>query len=301
MGYKMEPSPGLATPPSVTEESDDPFGLGFLDSYEETSQPRTTVYAREFPCEVRGSSCLDTSENAPITEVMKVTLSFHESENGTRSLKVELTSETNVFFFYFDDCDEDEFNKRRVEQKLTLDYNQYAAVLTQLFNSCITEPQTHLAILVLEDDGMRARLDFIKNLEYKFVDLLSCHLEKANDDLTRGHVSQRFHHLRNKSIVLQARLEDVFSMVKLKAPSLALQLHRTPVRLPNQAGQEDEPQLLLRQGSRPMSPVARAGSRASGLVPSSLSRGVSNVVMQRPLSRAASNALDLSPESRQWH
>lgn len=135
---------------------------------------------------------MDTSDVAPVNEVLKVTLSYCEKESGTRSLKVlllskplnltrrrvapavlchhtqacneqvDLTSEINVFFYYFDDCDEDEFNKRRLEQKLTLDYNQYAAVLTQLFNSCITEPQTHLAVLILEDDGMRGRLDFIK-------------------------------------------------------------------------------------------------------------------------------------------
>jgi Centriolar protein SAS N-terminal len=76
--------------------------------------------------------------------------------------QVILTSENNPFFYYFDDCDEDELNKRRIEQKLTLDYSQYANVLTQLFNNCIAEPQTHLAVLILEEDGVRARLDFIK-------------------------------------------------------------------------------------------------------------------------------------------
>lgn len=75
---------------------------------------------------------------------------------------MDVTSENDIFFFYFDEVDEEEFNKRRIEQKLTLDYCQYATVLTQLLNGCATEPQTQHAILTIEDDGQRARLDFIK-------------------------------------------------------------------------------------------------------------------------------------------
>lgn len=54
----------------------------------------------------------------------------------------------------------------------------------------------------------------LQNLEYKFVDLLSCHLEKASNEVTQAHVTQRFNYLRNKNTVLQARLEDVFSVVR---------------------------------------------------------------------------------------
>lgn len=76
--------------------------------------------------------------------------------------QVDVTSESDIFFFYYDEVDEEEFNKRRVEQKLTLEYCQYATVLTQLLNGCTTDPQTQHAILTIEDDGQRACLDFIK-------------------------------------------------------------------------------------------------------------------------------------------
>ena len=41
-----------------------------------------------------------------------------------------------------------------------------------VLNNCIKEPHSHLAVFVIEREGL-ARLDFIQNMEYKFVELLS--------------------------------------------------------------------------------------------------------------------------------
>ena len=46
--------------------------------------------------------------------------------------------------------------------------------MIKMLNACIKDSATHLAVFLMHEDGS-ARLDFIQNMEYKFVELLSCH------------------------------------------------------------------------------------------------------------------------------
>ena len=50
-------------------------------------------------------------------------------------------------------------------QKLMVDFNSYPAVFLRMVNSCIQTPQTHLAVLLMEQSGA-ARLDFIQVMKF---------------------------------------------------------------------------------------------------------------------------------------
>jgi hypothetical protein len=69
-------------------------------------------------------------------------------------------------------------------------------------------------------DG-QARLDFIQNMEYKFVELLSVAFLRSPDDLIRQAVAFRYNSLKAKVQVLTSRLSEVTSIVKIKNPSRA--------------------------------------------------------------------------------
>lgn len=47
------------------------------------------------------------------------------------------------------------------DQKLMLDFQNYANVLIRMLNNCIKEPHSHLAVFVMQHD-INARLDFIQ-------------------------------------------------------------------------------------------------------------------------------------------
>ena len=68
--------------------------------------------------------------------------------------------------------DEHGFRQVQEHQKLMVDFPEYSNVLIRMLNNCIKEPHSHLAVFVIEREGL-ARLDFIQNMEYKFVELLS--------------------------------------------------------------------------------------------------------------------------------
>jgi len=136
------------------------------------------------------------------------------------AIKVELSSESDLFFHYSHVVDERAFKQLREEQRLMIEFNDYANVLARSLNQAIKEPQTHLAVYIMNRDG-QARLDFIQNMEYKFVELLSVAFLRSPDDLIRQAVAFRYNSLKAKVQVLTSRLSEVTSIVKIKNPSRA--------------------------------------------------------------------------------
>jgi len=78
-----------------------------------------------------------------------------------------------------------------------------------------------------------ARLDFIQNIEYKFIELLSLEFYNSPDDTVRKQISYRYNSLKSKLNLTQDRITTINNMVKLKNPSLLLQIQKTPLKLNN--------------------------------------------------------------------
>ena len=53
---------------------------------------------------------------------------------------MELTSENDLFFHYTHSLDEQGFRLVQEQQKLMVDFAEYAAVLIRMLNTCIKEP-----------------------------------------------------------------------------------------------------------------------------------------------------------------
>lgn len=118
---------------------------------------------------------------------------------------MELSTESDLFFMYSHTCDAESFQLMQEQQKLMVDFADYANVLIRMLNNCIKEPHNHLAVYLMQADG-RARLDFIQNMEYKFVELLSVDFMRAPDDIIRQHITYRYNSMKTRLQVLQTRL-----------------------------------------------------------------------------------------------
>jgi hypothetical protein len=75
----------------------------------------------------------------------------------------------------------------------------------------------------MSQDGA-GRLDFIQNIEYKFIELLSCEFIASPEENVRQSITYRYNATKSKLALMQARLQDVNALVKIKNPSLLLQL-----------------------------------------------------------------------------
>lgn len=184
-------------------------------------------YEREVPFELRSADGVEEPQEVGALEAIKVKILTIGEENAYTALRVELSSESNLFFHYTHDLDDSSFRALQEGQKLMVDFAEYPSVIVRNLNHCIREPHSHLAVFVMMRDGS-ARLDFIQNMEYKFVELLSLNFLSSPEDVVRQQISYRYNAVKSRLSLMQARLADVNALVKIKNPSLLLQLQKTP-------------------------------------------------------------------------
>lgn len=225
------------------DHMDDKFldaSKSFLDSFDFTAieemDPSLTeghrvTYDRECPFELRVQDADAGPQEVGTLEAIKCKILVLGDETNPSHIRIELTSENDLFFHYTHSVDEQGFRQMQESQKLMIDFADYCSVVIKMLNNCIKEPHSFLAVFVMQRDG-HARLDFIQNMEYKFVELLSCDFVASPEEVVRQQISFRYNSVKTKLSLMQARLQDINALVKVKNPSLLLQLQKAPARQP---------------------------------------------------------------------
>ena len=184
------------------------------------------LYDRECPFELRMMEISDESPEIGTLEAIKVKiLVLTEEDDSVSRIRVELSSESDIFFYYAHEMDETGFRLVQEQQKLMVDFDEYPNVMIKMLNDCIKEPHSHLAVFVMARDGC-GHLDFIQNMEYKYIELLSADFKRCPDDIVRSQIAYRYRVIKAKLEQIQSRQHDMFSIVKNKNPSLLVQLQR---------------------------------------------------------------------------
>lgn len=185
------------------------------------------IYERELSMDIRAMSPSDGLAEEPLntssTEAIKVKLLTKGTEDGFSSMRIEFSSESDLFFHYFYVSTLESFETLREEQNLKIDFMELPDVLIKMFNLCIRDTKVYVAILMLYVDGS-AKLDFAQNMEYKTVDLLSLRCKQSDDEIVQRHITFRYNSVKQKLALMQSRLHEINSMVKSKNPSLLLQM-----------------------------------------------------------------------------
>lgn len=172
------------------------------------------IYDREVPFELRPADSADQDVGA--LEGIKVKVLTAGEENAITALRIELSSESDLFFHYTCVVNNLGFQQLREDQKLMCEFREFAVTLLKMLNRCIREPQSYLAVLLLGSDGS-ANLEFIQNMEYKFVDLLMLPFRESPEELVRQQITYRYNAIRTRLSIMTARLQDVSALVKLKS------------------------------------------------------------------------------------
>lgn len=211
----------------------------FLDSFDFTaieemdpslSEGHRVCYDRECPFELRVQDADTGPQEVGTLEAIKCKILILGDEQNPQHCRIELTSENDLFFHYTHSVDEHGFRTMQEHQKLMIDFPDYVSVVIKMLNNCIKEPHSYLAVCIMQRDG-QARLDFIRNMEYKFVELLSCDFVASPEEVVRQQITFRYNSVKSKLALMQARLQDVNQLVKVKSPSLLLQLQKTAPRV----------------------------------------------------------------------
>lgn len=204
------------------------FDFSAIDEMDPSlSEGHHIIYDREVPFELRIQDSGSGPQEVGTLEAVKVKLLVLGEDSNPRHVKVELTSENDLFFHYINSLDSNAFRQMQESQKLMIEFSELPTILLRMLNACIKEPHSFLAVFIMHRDG-RARLDFIQNIEYKFIELLSLDFVASSEELVRQQITFRYNSVKSKLAVLQARLQDISALVKVKNPSLLLQLQRNP-------------------------------------------------------------------------
>ena len=184
------------------------------------------LYDREVPFELRIQDPSSGPQEVGTLESIRVKVLLLGEDTNPQHLKLELTSENDLFFHYLHTTDEASFRNMQDAQKLMIEFSEYPTILVRMLNSCIKEPHSFLAVFIMRRDG-QARLDFIQNIEYKFIELLSCDFVASTEEMVRQQITFRYNAVKSKLALIQARMQDLNALVKVKNPSLLLQLQKS--------------------------------------------------------------------------
>lgn len=223
---------------NITESNDVIANFDFSEIEEKDpslNEGHKMLYDREVPFELRLEDNNGPQEVASF-EALRCKILLGGEENNPVQIRLELSCENDLFFHFTSDVDEETYKVMQENQKLTVNFIEYSNLVKRLFNNCINEPQSYIAVFIMQKEGT-ARLDFIQNIEYKFIELLSIDFVNSPDDTVRKQISYRYNALRTKLELMQNRIQVISNIIKVKNPSLLLQLQKAPNRLrPNKSG-----------------------------------------------------------------
>jgi len=183
------------------------------------------AYDKEVPLELRLQDASTDQQDVGTLESIRTRVLVQGEPQAPQVIKIEFTSEADLFFNYSSMINEEYFLKIKEEQKLNVEFTGFLSLLLKLINNCQKEPQNFFSVFFMQRDG-QARLEFIQNMEFKFLELLSLDFLASPEEVIRQNISFRYSLLKAKSQVLQTKLKDVSALLKVKNPSLLLQLQK---------------------------------------------------------------------------
>ena len=190
------------------------------------SEGHKLLFNREVPFELRLEDT-DGPQEVASFELIRCKVLIAGDENNIIQIRIELSCENDLFFHFTSDIDEESYKIMQENQKLTVNFGEFCNLLKRLFNNCINEPQSYISVFIMQKEGT-GRLDFIQNIEYKFIELLSVDFVNSPDETVRKQIGYRYNALRTKMEMMQDRINAICNIIKIKNPSLMHQINKTP-------------------------------------------------------------------------
>ena len=206
------------------------FDFGEIEEKDPSlSEGHIMLYDREVPFELKLED-KNGPQEVESFESIRCKILCGGDQTNPEQVRIELSCENDLFFHFTSNIDEETFKLMQESQKLTASYRELISFLKKLLNNCLNEPQTYIAVFIMQKDGS-ARLDFIQNIEYKYIELLSLDFVNSPDETVRKQISYKYNAVRTKLELVQNRIKAISNIVKAKNPSLLLQIQKAPAKL----------------------------------------------------------------------
>lgn len=123
------------------------------------------------------------------------------------SIKLELTSEEDIFFNYVCFLNEDMVNGLIQEQGLTIEYKDFLRILRKLLDD--VHKHEARALLLLDNVSETAELRLQQDAEFRVDDLLVLAFSESKVDMIKAAISHRINSTQQMNMLVQERIKDI--------------------------------------------------------------------------------------------
>ncbi|EEA06013.1 uncharacterized protein CMU_017670 [Cryptosporidium muris RN66] len=156
-------------------------------------------------------------------------INFRIMTNGPKSfpdvVRLELTSDNDLFFYYVLDLTELDFHKLKLTQNLTCEYPRFTDMLGKMINNIIDDPLIYSVRFLMKSDGTGC-LKFLQNMDYKLLELVNLEFLQQSEDAVRNSITYRYNFLRSKVAIMEARFIEISNLLSIRNPVLLHYLQR---------------------------------------------------------------------------
>ncbi|KAM3144883.1 hypothetical protein pb186bvf_002899 [Paramecium bursaria] len=183
------------------------------------------LYNQELPFLVRFVDDQEHQDDKNTVEVIRVRIMILGSPKDITQITLELSSENDLFFYYFHTVDRENFQNVKNQQQLSVEFQNYPDVCIKTFKRCQNEQQQFAPVLTLMSNS-RGKVQILQTLEYKELELISFDMIAGDDEIIRQHVTFKYGSIKSKHQIINGKIKDVFELVKMKNPQLLLHLQK---------------------------------------------------------------------------
>jgi hypothetical protein len=144
-----------------------------------------------------------------------------EGSSPIETVKIELASDSDLFFLFEAQYDEANYAELKQSQDLTLTLNEFPAALVDIFGAAASRDSEFKLQLV---DGSEPVLIVAQELKFKTVIVFSLNLVKPSDETVKEKIQTRFNDVKAELATVQADLASVYAMLKIKNPNVLKQV-----------------------------------------------------------------------------
>ena len=141
-----------------------------------------------------------------------------------KNIKIELTSDTEIYFNFVCECNDWEFKRIKANQNFFIEFKEYPDFILKNFER-LAASDKYLASFTIfsENEG---KLDLIRKSEFKDDTIMEFDFAKAHDEVIKKSIQYRYNVLRHEYRQYKTRYDSVCESIKQKNPSLAIQIQK---------------------------------------------------------------------------
>jgi hypothetical protein len=159
-------------------------------------------------------------------ELLRVKLAQLGPDENPSEVVVEVTTDSDLYFYYTHDCDPERLEQTVKEQHFCSELRDYAGALIKVLNKIEQEPRKFNATLTILSD-MKASLSITMQSEFKLIIILAIEFSgECEENYLQASIYYRFFSVKDRADMLNDRLQLIVQTIRDKNPSLLHQVQK---------------------------------------------------------------------------